>query len=49
MNTCDNCGKECEEIYVDLKNGEYLCSECYFSDDDDDNYSDIDDTLSFGF
>ncbi len=34
---CANCQESVEEIYIDLKTGDYLCSDCYFDDDDDDD------------
>jgi len=33
---CEECGEECEEVYIVLKTGEKLCSDCYFEDEDED-------------
>lgn len=32
-NYCDYCQNYSETIYLDLSTGLWLCSECYFSDD----------------
>jgi hypothetical protein len=37
---CDLCGDEVETCYVDLQTGLYLCSECYFADDIDNDDDD---------
>jgi len=42
MYFCDICGDFVNSVYVDLQTGLYLCPDCYFADDDE-NELDTDD------
>jgi len=41
-NICDICGEYSDTLYLDLSSGLWLCPECYFANDFDDEF-DIDD------